>query len=277
MTTLTTGTTEFVSVAGVTVAMRTVGAGRPLVLLHRFRGTLDDWDPAFVSAIAANGHEVLMFDNLGVGQTDGEAPVNVEGMADFAAKVIQSQTHEPADILGWSLGGFVGQLLAIKYPTLVRKLVLAGTMPPGGAPELVWSSEWLTRASAPVPTAENALALLYSASVVSREAGMKSLGRMPHPPAAYVSPATMLTQADAIRRFADGFDGDWYPCLRDISAPTFVANGDRDGLFPAIDSAVLAREISRSQLAIYPDSGHAFLFQYADRFAADVSRFLETS
>jgi pimeloyl-ACP methyl ester carboxylesterase len=85
----------------------------------------------------------------------------------------------------------------------------------------------------------------------------------------------MATQAEAIRRFADGDDGEWYARLKDITAPTFVANGDRDGLFPAIDSAVLARQIPRSQLAIYPDSGHAFLFQYAERFATDVSRFLE--
>jgi pimeloyl-ACP methyl ester carboxylesterase len=83
----------------------------------------------------------------------------------------------------------------------------------------------------------------------------------------------MAAQARAICRFADHEDG-WYPRLHEIIAPTFVANGDRDGIFPAIDSAVLAREISRSRLAIYADSGHAFLFQYIDRFSADVLAFL---
>jgi pimeloyl-ACP methyl ester carboxylesterase len=103
---------------------------------------------------------------------------------------------------------------------------------------------------------------------------MASLGRLPHPPAAYVSPTTMAMQAAVIRRFADGDERGWYVRLREMTAPTFVANGDQDGLFPAIDSVVLAREIPRSQLAIYPDSGHAFLFQHAARFAEDVSRFL---
>ena len=102
---------------------------------------------------------------------------------------------------------------------------------------------------------------------------MASLGRLPHPPAAFVSPTTMATQAEVIRRFADGDERGWYMRLGDMTAPAFVASGDRDGLFPAIDSVVLAREIPRSQLAIYPDSGHAFLFQYAERFAEDVSRF----
>jgi pimeloyl-ACP methyl ester carboxylesterase len=267
--------TESIVVDGVSVATRTVGSGRRLVLLHRFRGTLDDWDPAFVSALAT-GHEVLMFDSLGVGQTSGVTPASVAAMADFATSVIQVVGGGPVDVLGWSLGGFVAQVLALKYPHVVRKLVLAGTMPAGGAPELVWSSDWLKRASVPVPTAENALALLYAESEASRRAGKAVLARLPHPPAAYVSPAAMATQAEAIRRFADGQEDGWYALLREIAAPTFVANGDHDGLFPAIDSAVLAREIPHSQLGIYPDSGHAFLFQYSERFASDVCRFLET-
>jgi pimeloyl-ACP methyl ester carboxylesterase len=272
--TTTTATTAFIMVDGVSVATRTVGSGRRLLLLHRFRGTLDDWDPALVSALAAD-HEAFMFDSLGVGQTDGVTPGSVEGMADFAARVIEAQGKEPVDVLGWSLGGFVAQVLALKYSHLVGKLVLAGTMPSGGAPELVWSADWLKRASAPVPTPENALALLYADSNASRRAGQSSFARLPHPPAAYVSPTTMATQADVIRRFADGDEGNWFPRLKDLAAPTLIANGDRDGLFPAIDSAVLAREIPRSQLGIYPDSGHAFLFQYPERFAADVRRFLE--
>ena len=268
--------TEFVVVDGVNVAARTVGSGKRLVLLHRFRGTLDDWDPAFVSALATAGREGFMFDSLGVGQTGGVTPATVVEMADFAASVIRAGGTEPVDVLGWSLGGFVAQVLAIKYPKAVRKVVLAGTMPAGGAPELVWSVDWLKRASAPVPTAENALALLYGDSDTSRTTGMASLGRMPHPPAAYVSPTSMATQATVISRFADGDEGGWYARLGEITAPAFVANGDRDGLFPAIDSAVLARQIPRSRLAIYPDSGHAFLFQHTQRFANDVSGFLES-
>ena len=275
MTTLKNIAVEFIAVDGVQVATRTFGSGSRIVLLHRFRGTLDDWDPALVSELAAR-HQVFMFDSLGVGQTGGVTPASVEGMADFAARVVEVAGEGPVDVLGWSLGGLVAQVLALKYPRLVCTLILAGTMPPGGSPELVWSSDWLKRASAPVPTAENALALLYAGSETSREAGVSAFARLPQPPAAYVSPTTMATQAEAIRRFADGEDN-WYERLKDVAAPTLVANGDRDGLFPAIDSAVLAREIPNSQLAIYPDSGHAFLFQYPERFAGDVSRFLEAA
>jgi len=151
MTTLTKIETELVVVDSVSVATRTIGSGKRLVLLHRFRGTLDDWDPALLSALAPAGREVFVFDSLGIGQTGGVTPDTVEGMADFAASVIRAGGTEPVDVLGWSLGGFVAQVLAIKYPHVVRKVVLAGTMPAGGAPELVWSADWLKRASRPDP------------------------------------------------------------------------------------------------------------------------------
>jgi pimeloyl-ACP methyl ester carboxylesterase len=264
--------TKFVDVNGVRVATRSIGTGEPLVLLHRFRGTLDDWDPALLAALARE-RRVICFDSVGVGESEGVAPDAVEPMADFAASVVQSLGPGAVDVLGYSLGGFVAQVLAIKYPHLVRRLILAATMPPGGVPNVEWSRDWLSTASSPVPSPAIALSLFYTETPASRAAGAASFGRVTRPPSSYVSPEAMAAQARAIARFADGEDG-WDARLKEIAAPTFVANGDRDGLFPAIDSAVLAREIPNSRLAIYPDSGHGFLFQYAERFSDDVLQFL---
>jgi pimeloyl-ACP methyl ester carboxylesterase len=83
----------------------------------------------------------------------------------------------------------------------------------------------------------------------------------------------MQAQLQAIIRFYKN-EGGWYERLGEIVAPTLVANGDRDGAFPVIDSVVLAREIRKAELLIYPDAGHGFLFQDPARFAADVSAFL---
>jgi len=263
--------TKFVVVDGVRVATRSIGTGEPLVLLQRFRGTLDDWDPALLAALA-HERRVIWFDSVGVGESEGAAPDAVEPMADFAASVVRTLGPGPVDVLGYSLGGFVAQVLAIKYPQLVRRLVLAATMPPGGVPGAEWSPAWLRTASTPVPSPAIALSLFYTETASSRAAGAASFGRMSRP-ASYVSAEAMAAQARAIARFADGGDG-WYARLKEIAAPAFVANGDRDGLFPAIDSAVLAREIPQSRLAIYPDSGHGFLFQHVERFSEDVLRFL---
>jgi pimeloyl-ACP methyl ester carboxylesterase len=264
--------TKFITVNGARVATRSVGTGEPLVLLQRFRGTLDDWDPALVSALARE-RRVITFDSVGVGESDGETPDAAEPMADFAASVVRELGLGTADVLGYSLGGFVAQVLAIKYPQLVRRLVLAATMPPGGVPNVEWSAAWLRTAGTPVPSPAIAMSLFYTETASSRSAGAASFGRMANPPASYVSPDAMAAQARAISRFADGEDN-WSARLKEIVAPTFVANGDRDGLFPAIDSTVVAREIPRSRLAIYPDSGHGFLYQYVERFSEDVLRFL---
>lgn len=264
--------TEFVDVDGVRVATSSIGTGEPLVLLHRFRGTLDDWDPALLAALARE-RRVICFDSIGVGESGGVAPDAVEPMADFAASVVQSLGPGAVDVLGYSLGGFVAQVLAIKHPHRVRRLILAATMPPGGVPNVEWSRDWLGAASTPVPSPAIALSLFYTETPASRAAGAASFGRLTRPPSSYVSPGAMAAQARAIARFAEGEDG-WGARLKEIAAPAFVANGDHDGLFPAIDSAVLAREIPRSRLAIYPDSGHGFLFQHTERFAEDVLRFL---
>jgi pimeloyl-ACP methyl ester carboxylesterase len=267
--------TEFIVVGGVRVATRSLGVGEPLVLLNRFRGTMDNWDPALLTALARE-HRVIMFDSLGIGETEGETPATAERTADFAATIVRSLRLGRTDLLGWSLGGCVAQVLAVKYPGLVRKVILAATMPPAGSPEVAWSPNWLDAAGTPVPSVERALSLFFTDSEASRSAGRASFARMPHPPAAVASLTALAAQAEAIRGFATNEDG-WYARLKEIVAPTFVANGDRDGLFPAIDSVVLAREIPQSRLAIYPESGHGFLFQYADRFSEDVLLFLRNT
>ncbi len=263
---------DLINVGGTRVATRSFGQGEPLLLLNRFRGTMDDWDPALVDALA-NDRRVTIFDSSGVGETEGEVPSTVELAADFVAEVIRALGLDATDVLGWSLGGLVAQVLAVKNPSLVRRLILAATMPPAGRPEVVWSTAWLEKARTPVPSVEIALSLFYTDSNSSRAAGGASFSRMVNPPAAYVSPSSMVAQAKSMHRFSSN-EGGWYARLKEIAAPTFVANGDQDGLYPAVDSAVLAREIPRSRLAIYPDSGHGFLFQYVSRFAEDVLRFL---
>src|SRR5690348_34363 len=63
--------------------------GTPLVLLNRFRGTLDWWDPEFLDLLAAD-HDVILFDNVGTGYTDGTPSDSIEGFADGAIEFIEA-------------------------------------------------------------------------------------------------------------------------------------------------------------------------------------------
>jgi pimeloyl-ACP methyl ester carboxylesterase len=108
--------------------------GMPLVLLMRFRGTLDHWDPALLDVLASE-REVIVFDNRGTGLSSGDAADSVEGLAAGAVELVRALGLSQVDLLGWSMGGLVAQAVALREPGLVRRLVVAGSGP-GGVPEL---------------------------------------------------------------------------------------------------------------------------------------------
>lgn len=202
------------------VATRSIGTGDPLVLLQRFRGTLDDWDPALVSALARD-RQVILFDSVVRGRERGRRARFGGTDGGLRRERHSIARAERGRFLGYSLGGFVAQVLAIKYSQLVRKLILAATMPPGGAPSVERSPAWLSTAQTPVPSAAIALSLFYTETTSSRSAAAASFGRMVTPPPSYASPKAMDAQARALSRFADGQDG-WYVRLNEIAAPTFA-------------------------------------------------------
>jgi pimeloyl-ACP methyl ester carboxylesterase len=272
--------TRFVAVGGDRVAYREVGRASsgdaPLLLLHRFRATMDDWDPAFINAVARK-RRVILFDNVGVGESGGKVPASLEQQGDAAVKFVQALRLRKVDVLGWSMGGMTAQIVAIKHPDVVRKLVIIGASPPAGSPEVITSpGDWSKVAAKPAYTDADLLYLFFSPSPEGAAAGRASLARTSfRRPASLVKTTPQATgaQYQAITSFFGNSDG-WYQRLKQIKAPTLVANGDRDGSFPVIDSVVLAREIPDARLAVYPDSGHGFQFQYPERFAADLVEFL---
>ena len=103
----------------------------PLVFLHHFTAVLDDWDPRVIDGIAAKRH-VIAFDNRGVGASGGSVPHTIDEMAADAVAFIRALGHDQVDLLGFSLGGGVAQVITLEHPELVRRVILAGTGPAGG-------------------------------------------------------------------------------------------------------------------------------------------------
>src|SRR6267378_692629 len=128
-----TAPTQFVEANGIRFAYRRFGkpGSVPLVFNMHFTGTMDHWDPLVTDGLAAT-REVILFDNAGISSTSGETPVSVEEMATNAAAFIKALGLAKVDVLGFSLGGFVAQALAVAEPSLVRRLILVGTGPQGG-------------------------------------------------------------------------------------------------------------------------------------------------
>src|SRR5919198_4693056 len=125
--------TRTVSAGGVEFAYRELGpkAGVPVIFLVHLAGVLDNWDPRVVDGIAAK-HRVFTFDNRGVGASTGKTPDTIQAMAKDAITFIRALGLEQVDLLGFSMGGMIAQLIAHHQPQLVRTLILAGTGPAGG-------------------------------------------------------------------------------------------------------------------------------------------------
>src|SRR5882757_1217464 len=143
----------------------------PLLFCQRFRGTMDDWDPEFVARLATE-RRVIRFDNLGIGESSGETPNTVRGMADVVPLLLDALGIGAIDLLGWSLGGYVGQTVALAWPERVRQLVIAGSGPggPDGPPPHPRVAEI---AAKEVPTREDLRFLFFTDS----EAGVGAAER----------------------------------------------------------------------------------------------------
>jgi alpha-beta hydrolase superfamily lysophospholipase len=129
----TTAPNQFVAVGDNKYAYRRFGSGpgAPLLLLQHFSGTLDNWDPAVTDPLAL-GRPVILFESAGMGRSSGKVPTTVAGMADHAMKFLDALGLTEVDVLGFSLGGMVAQVMALQRPVLFRRIILTGTGPEGG-------------------------------------------------------------------------------------------------------------------------------------------------
>jgi pimeloyl-ACP methyl ester carboxylesterase len=156
---------------GIEYACRDVGAGDvPLVLLQHFRGNLDSWDPALINDLAA-GRRAITFDNRGVGTTSGTTPNTVEAMAHDAIAFIEAMGFQRADLLGFSIGSFVAQEIALIRPDLLRRVVLASSAPQGAAGMHGWAPEVIGAVGAPQTSPERYISVFFAATDTSRAVG----------------------------------------------------------------------------------------------------------
>jgi pimeloyl-ACP methyl ester carboxylesterase len=257
-------------------AYRDLGEGDiPLVLLQHFRGNLDNWDPALVDGLAAD-RRVACFDNVGVAATTGRTPNTVEAMAHGAIGFVEAMSFARVDLLGFSIGSFVAQEMALIRPDLLRRVVLASSAPQGAAGMHGWAAEVIGAIGEPELSPQGYLDVFFAATDTSREAGQQAMGRIFGRTADRDEPTTWQTrqaQYDAV--CAWGIPN--HSLLQRVAAidlPVFVANGDSDPMILPRYSYLLAGLLPDARLTIYPDSAHGFLFQHHSRFAADVNAFL---
>jgi len=261
---------------GIDYMYREIGKKTPaLVLLQHFRGNLDNWDPALVDALA-DDRRIVTFDNAGVGGSTGTTPSTITQMARDAIAFLDALELGPVDLLGFSIGSFVAQEIALIRPAVVRRLVLASSAPRGAAGMHGWAPEVIGAVGAPAPSPDGYLGVFFTRSAASRQAGVETLGRLSarrDDRDTQTSWQTRHAQYDAVCEWGIPDHGQ----LQRVSAigvPVFVANGDGDPMILPHLSHLLAGLIPQAQVKIYPDAAHGFLFQHHAEFARDVHAFL---
>lgn len=269
---------RFIEIGGVKFAYRKLGkeSEYPLVLLQHSRGTMDNWDPALIDALAAE-RTVIVFDNRGVGLSEGKTPASFEAMGDDAASFITALGYKKVDVLGFSIGGAVAQTLALNHPELVHKLILAGTSPKGGAKINERDPKILAIMAHPRSEAQVFLATFYAPTPLSQQLGEASLARRHQRSSVYDKGILDdAAQAQNEARQAWGMPADsTFGYLQKITMPVLVANGSEDIMMFTENSLTLYRHLPKARLILYPNSAHGFLFQYPVQFARDAGDFLD--
>jgi pimeloyl-ACP methyl ester carboxylesterase len=249
----------------------------PLLCLQHFTGTLDNWDPAVIDALAST-REVILFDNAGVGRSTGAVPRTVAGMATHALAFLDGLGIERCDVLGYSLGGMVAQQMVLDRPSIFRRMILVGTAPRGGEDIMHLEKPSLARYLNDPGLKGYAVLqkIFFTPSAASQSAGEAFTSRLvlrteDRDPVS--GPEVASAQVAAFRDW-EQFTGERFADLKRIGQPTLVVNGVYDEMIPVRNSYWLAERLPNAVLLTYPDAGHGSLFQWHESFQSQVSRFL---
>lgn len=267
--------TKTIDVNGTSFVYREVGekSDVPVVFLHHLTAVLDDWDPRVVDGLAAK-HQVIVFDNRGVGGSDGSTPTSVEEMARDSVAFIRALGLRKVDLLGFSLGGFIAQVIAQEQPDLVRKVIIAGSAPAGGEGISNVGAVLQDAVAKAGASGKHPKQFLFFSQTSNGQAAandfLARLNERKEDRDTPVSNETVQAQLTAVHAWGQSDASK----LSEVHHPVLVANGDDDIMAPTINSFELARRLPNAQVTIFPDAGHGGIFQYHPVFVQQALDFL---
>lgn len=280
---------------GVRYAYRKFGRteGIPLVMQNHYRSNMDYWDAVLLNTIASK-RPVIIFDQAGVGRSEGIVATTFAGWAGHISALTTALGLDKFDLLGFSMGGPAVQMVALDYPG-VRNLIIAGSFASVPGPDsdvsgIVWpqiqpDGKFLTELSTPAESGDSQAAVGYSFFYETDEGRAHAkaywervLGGRAE---SGESVLTKLLDDEGSQRQLQAA-GEWltynpdnsYDRLGELKMPVLVMNGDNDYLIPTSRSWELAVKIENAQLIIYPKAGHGFLHQHAELVGKHINLFL---
>jgi pimeloyl-ACP methyl ester carboxylesterase len=279
---------NIVQVGDIEIAYKTSGEGEPIVLLPGGSAGMNAWDPSFISDLSSN-HTVIVFDNRGVGNTTiGSKPYTIEQLANDTAGLLDALKIPKANVLGYSLGSYIAQQVAITHPEKVNKLVLVGSSC-GGEDSMPKPPEFLRFQSEIVDKISNNISISREENIALVNASVGAGWIRLHPETlenitegqgffATISPEAQEGQANIGHSWeATNWNG---VCdeLAKVAKPTLVITGTDDNAYqPHQNSLVIAEKVPGAWLVQIENAGHAVMDQYPDEMNKILQTFLSTT
>lgn len=267
--------TKFVETNGIKFAYRSYGkAGDiPVVYFNHLTANLDNCDPRIMDAIASH-RQIISFDYRGIGSTTGIQGESIADMAKDGIAFIHALGYDQVDIVAFSMGGFITQEILFAEPQLVRKVILAGSGPKGGAgiPAVV-SRTYGDIFKGLLSFRDPKFYLFFNQDKTGKAAAREFLSRLKERKEnrdEKVKFYTLKKQLKAIKEWGNDKPMD----LSVFALPVFIANGDNDRMVPTPLSIDMAKRFPNAELKIYPNSGHGGIFQYHTEFIPQAIEFL---
>lgn len=268
--------TETISVNGKKFYYRKLGIlneSVPVIFLNHLGATLDNCDPRIMDGIASK-HQIIAFDNRGVGATEGKTPITISEMAKDAISFIKAMGYEKVDIVGFSMGAFIAQEILLQEPQLVRKVVMTGTGPAGGEGiKNVTKITYLDIFRGLITFRDPKFYLFFNQNKNGKKSAKEFLARIKERTEnrdKKIKIKSFGNQLKAIHSWGLQKPQD----LSVIKQPLLIANGDNDRMVPSSNTYDLAKRISNSELIVYKDAGHGGIFQNHEEFVKSALTFL---
>ena len=270
--------TQFAEISGRKIAYRSIGKGEPMILCQRFRGVLDDWDPAFLDELAKN-YNVIIFDYTGFASSTGNPHTDMMGFASDVVDLSKALNLQKIIVGGWSFGGWVAQIVTTEFPDLVSQTILIGTRPPGKVSHDI-EEIFKQTAYKPVNDFEDEVILFFEPiSELSRKLAKESHDRI----AKRTVDRDSVVKLEQLQYYGKGgadYTTDPYNArqkLTETKIPILVISGDHEICFPPENWFELNRKLPTTQVVIIPRAGHGPQHQYPEMTAAYIHSFIENN
>lgn len=257
-----------VALNGIQVYYEEEGQGPPLVFISGYTTDVSAW--GLIRKRLAKHFRLILFDNRGSGRSDSpDASYDIETMAEDTKALMDLLRLQKPYILGHSMGTAIAQTLAIKYPALIKKMVLANPViacRPVTCAVFSYFLKLRQQGMSLVTMTEGVLPWLFSNHFLQNPDHSAQILRQVE---TYPYPQSLVGQKGQLNAILNFNSETWF---RNIAVPTLVIEGEEDIICPG-DARRMSNEISQATHLIFPGQGHMEHVEKADEFADEVIRF----